>query len=282
MFKALAKNVNAIIAIKKANVYDSVTKGQLKCPVNTPLKISSTADKALLTKEGYIYPIINTTRYMDSHKDVHIDGLWNKSAKEQNGKTFYVADHDLTIDGTIAWSDDVNITIQNIDWSSVGKDYEGYTEALIFEIEKSKVIHAKAMLLIDKKKDVQSSIRMQYINMRLALDSQDPELAAHKAVFDQYVSQIANKEIAIENGYFWAITEAKIVNEGSMLIKGSNDATSLQHHTSKEEQPEQSTDYKAEPSEDTQRAIEAKRKKKQAALKALSENIENTLKAKAI
>ena len=38
---------------------------------------------------------------------------------------------------------------------------------------------------------------------------------------------IANKEEADRVGYFWAVTEAKIVKEGSMVLFGSNSVTPL-------------------------------------------------------
>ena len=40
-------------------------------------------------------------------------------------------------------------------------------------------------------------------------------------------TSIANKAQAIEQGYFWVVTEAKISQEGSMVLRGSNDATPI-------------------------------------------------------
>lgn len=274
MFKALARSANDIIALKTANIYNSVDKGQLRCPANIPIKIHSVANKSVVMKDGYIYAVINTTNYIDSHSDVHIPGIWNKSAKEQNGKTFYVMDHELSIASTIAWKSDVNIMVQDIEWSSVGKDYQGQTEALIFEIEASKLMNDLAANLIKEKKDVENSIRMQYVSMKLAVNSTDPELREYKATFDQYINIIANKEVALEQGYFWAVTEAKIVKEGSMVLAGSNDATGILS-VSEKEQPSLDTEYK-EPVNTTHQKAKAKRK---AALEALSNKINQTLKA---
>lgn len=268
MFKALKSSSNEIIALKKAAINNSVLKGQLSGGVSTSIK-SGLESKSLQLKEGYIYPVINTTRYIDSHNDVHIDGLWNKSAKEQNGRVFYVTDHNLSVNSVIAWKDDVNILVQDIPWSAVGKSYEGTTEALIFEIKKDSIRNEQAKFIIESKKDVENSVRMQYVSIRLAIDSNDDELAENKAIFDKYIDSIANKDVALELGYFWAVTEAKIVMEGSMVLAGSNDATSII-------QPEKSTDINTEPEKSTQARKEYLQKKKEA-IDRVSSKIESVL-----
>ncbi len=61
----------------------------------------------------------------------------------------------------------------------------------------------------------------------------------------------------MENGYFFGVEEAKIILEGSMVIRGSNDATPIRQKLDEavsdtsEEQPEKST----EPAFDLMKAI---------------------------
>ena len=45
-----------------------------------------------------------------------------------------------------------------------------------------------------------------------------------KKIWDKYYPVVANKEIADECGYFWVVTEAKVI-EGSAVPIGSNQAT---------------------------------------------------------
>ena len=65
---------------------------------------------------------------------------------------------------------------------------------------------------------------MRYVKLELAINSESKWDAEEKAVWDKYYPEIVNKEQADERGYFWAVTEAKIV-EGSAVVKGSNYAT---------------------------------------------------------
>ena len=226
LFKALKDNEDDIIEFKKGHVYKGidkcVTTGQLSKDIETAKGIGFRA------KDGFIYPIISTTRYMDSHDDVHFDGCFNKTVKDQEGRVYYCADHNLSTTGVVANKRDVKMMIKSIPWSVVGKDYEGQTQKLIFEIEKSKIINEIALKLIESDPDIENSIRMIYTDVQMGINSKDKAFAENKAYFDSRIDMIANKEKAISQGYFFGVESLKIHKEGSMVIEGgSNDATRI-------------------------------------------------------
>jgi hypothetical protein len=244
LFKELKANEGKIISLKRAKEYKSAEKGQLS--ISGAYLKSDVASKAgLQTKEGFVYPVINTTRYMDGHDDVHFDGLWKKSLQEQQGKIFYVSGHSMKIDDVIAWPEDVKAFTTMLDWSFVGKEYAGQTEALIYEIDEAKIKKGSALEAIKERRKVQGSVSMFYVKITMALDSTDKEYKANKEYFDSKINLIANKDKAIEQGYFFGVEEAKIAKEGSMVLLGSNDATEIIYH-----------DEKDEPSNDTHKIIE--------------------------
>lgn len=222
MFKALFASKDNIIKLKKAAIQKSADKGHMS---NTYLKVDTIKDFEV--KEDYIYPVINTTKYIDSHLDVHLDGLWSKSLNENKGQLLYVNDHSLKVADVIAWSEDVNAFTKDIPWKSIGKDFEGNTQALIYEIAKDKIVNAQAKQIIESKRPVQNSVRMQYVKIELAVNSNAKEYQTEKKAWDNYINQVANKEVAKDNGYMWLIKEAKIEKEGSMVLFGSNDATPI-------------------------------------------------------
>lgn len=245
MFKALLDNEEKIIGVKKAAIQKSCDKGQLD--TFNLFKVTEETKSLLSLKEGYIYPVINTTKYLDSHNDVHFNGIWNKSVKEQQSKILYVTDHEVKTSTVIAWQSDVTMLLKEVPWSFVGKNYEGNTQALIFEIKEDAIENEDAKKIISKRRPVQNSVRMQYVKIRLAINDTAKEFAEHKSYFDSVVESIANKEVAMERGYFWGVEEAKIVTEGSMVPYGSNDATPIQYA-----EAAVSTSDKQEPSNDTQ------------------------------
>lgn len=248
LFRELKKNENRLIDLKKSNVYKSHEKGQFSF-LNLTKGLDSV--KGLEgAKDNYIYPIISTTNYMDSHKDVHFNGSMTKTAKEQNGKVVYALDHELKFDSILAWQKDVNMFVTTIDWSVVGKSYVGQTEALIFEISKDKITRKDVLKSIENKvSEFENSIRMVYHKLVLGLNSTHKDDVANKAYYDARINEIVNKEVAQEDGYFWGVEELGIFKEGSLVVAGgSNDATSIY---SKEIEAVNNTS-KEEPFKDTQ------------------------------
>lgn len=227
LFLELKKNESKLIDLKKSSVYKSHEKGQFSF-LNMD-KTFGCSKANFNSKSGYIYPIISTTGYMDSHKDVHFNGSMNKTAREQQGKVLYALDHELKWDSILAWQKDVKMFVANIDWQMVGKNYFGQTEALIFEIAKDKIARKDVLKAIeDKASDFENSIRMVYYKVVLGVNSTNPDFAENKAYYDSRINQIFNKEVAIEDGYFWGVEELGIQKEGSLVVAGgSNDATSI-------------------------------------------------------
>jgi hypothetical protein len=257
LFKALKTNKKELVGLKTAQVKNSDS-------------IRSTMNKVEATKaitgleDGFIYPVINTTKYMDSHNDVHMDGIWNKSLTDQVGKVHYLINHELEVGKVIAYPKDVETFTKDVLWSDLGVDFAGTTEALMFKTRVFDYSNADAKKIIQEKIDIEHSIRMQYVKIDLAIDSTDEDMQQEKAVWDMYINDIANKEAAIEQGYFWAVTEAKIYKEGSMVLAGSNDVTPMVYPT-KDNEPDASTQNN-EPSNDTQTKQDLKEKAKKETL----------------
>ena len=225
LFSALKTANDLIIAKKKSAILSTVEKGLNFSTKDVKKNPFTTTAKGIQQKEGFIYPIINTIGYLDSHNDLHVNGIWNKSAAEQVGKVHYVADHVIGVQNLIAHKSHVNIMVENVSWSSVGYNYPGTTQALVFEIEEKNLMHEKAQQLLEKNLPVENSVRMQYVNIVLCLDSSAKEDEEFRANYNKYHPLIANKDEFEEIRYFYAVLEAKIVGEGSMVLEGSNSAT---------------------------------------------------------
>ena len=220
LFTALKSNKEKLIGLKKAKIFNS---DSLK---NVSVK-SLTTLKGFDLDDEYSYHVINTTKYLDSHGDVHTDNIWNKSIQEQQGKVYFVADHDLSIKSVIAFPSDVEMYMQTIKWSDLGVDAIGDTNALMFKVKKSDVQLESALKIIQNKIEIEHSVRMQYVKIDLAVNDTSDEFKEEKGVWDSTIDQIANKTKANEDGFFWRVSEAKISQEGSMVLRGSNDATPM-------------------------------------------------------
>ena len=178
--------------------------------------------------------IINTTKLFDSHGDVHFDQLWNKSLKE--GSFYLVKQHEFNFEGII--SDNVKAFTKQMTWHELGINFEGKTQALVFD---SVIDKAENPLMFEKYrtgKVKQHSVGMQYVKIELAVN--DDCYEKEFAVWEKYFDEIANKEDVLSAGYFWAVTEAKII-EGSAVVKGSNWVTPTLNIQQTKSQPDEST-----------------------------------------
>jgi hypothetical protein len=193
--------------------------------------------------------IINTTKLFDSHGDVHFDQLWNKSLKESKGFSL-IQEHQFNFKGTI--SDNVKAFTKQISWHELGINFEGKTQALVFD---SVIDKAENEFMFDKYrtgKVTNHSVGMQYVKIELAVN--DDRYKDEYAIWEKYFDEIANKEDALAAGYFWPVTEAKII-EGSAVKRGSNWATPTLSIQQTKGEPEPST-RKHEPPKGTLKASE--------------------------
>ena len=101
------------------------------------------------------------------------------------------------------------------------------TQALIYKVAKSDIINPLAKEWLESKSDIEASVRMQYVSVELALNSDSKSDQEEKAVYDEYIDKIANKSDYEEIEYFWVVKEAKNVGESSLVLAGSNNATGV-------------------------------------------------------
>jgi len=219
----LVKNKKTLIDAKKSNI---VTHKFCSHALVSVRDESDTVKEVSSIEIGdTISPVINTTNYMDSHRDVHAKSIWNKSAKEQNGKVYYIINHDLEIGKVIAKPDDVSIEVRDMDWRELGRDYKGTTNALIFHVKLRDYANKDFIDALKAGFPLQNSIRMRYIDVELAVSS--PQYEEEYEVWKKYIDEVANRDEAEKYGYFYYVKEAQIYMEGSAVLFGSNDATPI-------------------------------------------------------
>jgi len=221
LFKFLITNKNHLIDEKKHGIKraDAISFNYIH---EKDVASKSVVDDLLSKDEIEVKAVINTTNLMDSHHDVHIDGLWNKSISEQK-RTYHLQEHNMSFDHVI--STDVKASTKKMTWKELGFDFDGTTEALIFD---SKVMKSRNPFMFEQyaKGYVDNhSVGMQYVKLALCIN--DADYKEEKTNWDKYIDRVANKEDAEKSGYFWAVTEAKLM-EGSAVLAGSNWATPTQ------------------------------------------------------
>lgn len=224
MFAELKANKDKIVGLKKA-AYKFSDPASFIIKQKDAEKIGVEAEAIGIG--SFIYPVINTTNYLDSCGDVHLDGIWDVSVKDNKGKLYYIINHELEIGKVIAYPQDVEASVVQMDWSELGLSFIGKTQALIFKVKLTEASNKDAFGAIVNKAALQNSVRMQYIDMILCIDDSGEDFKQEYENFYKYLAVIANKQDAMDAGYFWAIPQAKIVKEGSACLYGANDATPI-------------------------------------------------------
>lgn len=220
LFDFLVENQESLIAQKCATIkFADGFGGHVPFVKND---FSSKATNQDSENEIFVKAVINTTGILDSHGDVHIKGLWKKSLKE-NKRVMMLQEHkNNQFDKIIASGEDLKAFTTDYTWKELGYDAEGETEALVFD---AKVKKNRNSYMFEQYKQGfvdNHSVGMLYIKLRIAINDKDYVQA--KEAWDQYISQVVNNKEAEEQGFFWAVLEAKVI-EGSAVPNGSNPIT---------------------------------------------------------
>lgn len=223
MFKYYKDNLKTLVKEKKSAIKqaDPVIFVSVKNINKEFATKSDTVSVQLKENEILAKVVMNTTNLIDSHMDCHIPGLWKKTIAE-NPTTTHLQEHVRTFDHVI--SNNAIPSVKMMNWTDLGFQYEGKTQALIFDtvIEKERNEFMYNQYL--KGWVTQHSVGMQYVDIFLCINSEEKYYQEEKGYWDKYYPQVVNKKVADDFGLFWAVTTAKLI-EGSAVVFGSNYAT---------------------------------------------------------
>ncbi len=226
----LVANKKDIVEFKKTSMKftDLYGESHLEAAVVKGLNTNHTDDPS----SGVIKRTIigNTYNWLDSHSDVHLDGIFSKSISDRQDKIFHLHDHEQKITAKVGKP--TNIYEKAVAWSDLGVDKPGKTMALFMDSNIMKDWNAQVFGQYLSKEINQHSVGMIYVKIDLAVN--DPEQKVEFAVWTKVINNIANKEKATKQGYFWAVSEAKLI-EISGVLAGSNELTPTMENKIEEE-----------------------------------------------
>lgn len=223
LFKYLKENKSLLVAEKKSTKKeaDSISFSvPVTCPEGKTIKSESFGQVDLETINAEV--VINTTNILDSHGDVHMKGIWTKSLKERKD-LFLLQEHNMSFEGVI--TDELKASVKSYTWAELGfSDFKGTTEALVFDAAINSDRNEYMFEQYFKGRVKNHSVGMIYVNLFLCINSDEKYYREEKDNWDKYIKEVVNQQDAIDLGYFWAVTEAKVI-EGSAVLRGSNYAT---------------------------------------------------------
>jgi hypothetical protein len=259
LFKFLVNNKNDLIREKKSLM--KRTEPFLFTPsiLTTEVKVSSNKDVNTNTEETFIPDadtvrvkvVANTANWIDSQLDMLIDDCWKNSIKARQGMIPHLHDHYQCIGGKVG--EVVSIYSQYMNWSELGINSNGSTQVLIFETDIFKSYNEAVYNQYRLKKINQHSIGLQYVNISLCIN--DKENEKEFDYWNKYYPTVINKDVADEYGFFWVVSEIKLL-ENSCVLFGANELTptlEVKHNTLYE--PEESIQIEPPPSFNLKEAL---------------------------
>lgn len=223
LFKYLVENKSDLLEMKKA------TKKTYVISPSLVLDDSSTglANKELFTStkndtEAVIKRTIigNTYNWLDSHGDVHVGSTFSKSIGERVGKIWHLHDHLYQLTAKVGTPE--KVYEKDVKWTDLGINKAGKTTVLMMDSNIEKVKNESIFGEYKSGNIDQHSVGMYYVKIELAIN--DDEFEDEYKIFNQYIDLIGNKNKAIEQGWFYAVKEAKLI-EISAVLEGSNELT---------------------------------------------------------
>lgn len=252
LFAALKANKDDIFAIKKAITKHSDSFGHnvfeknVSKSINKAIAVDDNATKISKTVIG------NTYYWLDSHDDVHIEGIFTKSISENQKRILHLHDHLQQVAAKVGIPK--LVYEKSIPWADLGINKPGNTTSLLMDSDIVKDMNPSIFYQYNNNQIDQHSVGMIYVSLAMCIDSTDPYYKEEFVNWNKYIGMIGNSDKAMEQGFFFAITEAKL-KEISAVTDGSNSLThTLNEANSTEEQPLKSTEH--QPQFDLLKAIQ--------------------------
>jgi len=220
LFEYLHSNKSEISEMKKASKKTYVNTPGLMVADMTKLKALSTSidsDTDTVIKRTIVG---NTYNWLDSHGDVHVGSTFGKSLGERQGKIWHLHDHEYKLTAKVGTP--LKVWEQEVKWTDLGVDKKGNTTSLFMESNIKKSMNGQIFAEYKSGAIDQHSVGMYYVKMDLAINDSDYE--EEFKVWNDTIGNIGNKSKAEEQGFYWAVKEAKLI-EISAVLEGSNELT---------------------------------------------------------
>ena len=261
LFSYLKSNKKSIIAKKCSSQIKSddgdnepFTYGCLEIRANDKKRIGAKVEKSIAIKEDLsddelgVDAIANMAGWCDSYMDVLIPDCWNRTISEKGASNkqliYHLKNHTYSTDAIVGG--DVKMSSKYIDLNlfNIESDLK-QGQALIGSSIVRKKYDSKCFHLYSDDEVKQHSIGLRYLKIYLCVNSDDDEYKTEKENWEKYHKYVINKDKVDGRGYFFAVTEIKLI-EYSAVLYGANELTTVQG-TSKSDP---SADIHEEPSAD--------------------------------
>ena len=197
--------------------------------------------------------IANMAGWCDSYMDVLIPDCWEETIKEKGASNkqliYHLKNHVYSTDAIVGGNVKMRSGWLDLSQFNIESDLiQG--QALIGNSIVKQSYDKKCYYLYLDDEVKQHSIGLRYIRIYSCVNSEDEDYVVEKENWDKYYKYVINKNKVDDKGYFWAVTEIKLL-EYSAVLFGANELTTVQE-INKDEAVDDTSEIN-EPSDDTHR-----------------------------
>lgn len=165
----------------------------------------------------------NAAWYCDQYLDVLTDKSYDKTIEQKSvGGVFppHIKDHIYS--STSHVGDVLNVYTKRIQLKKLGLQQDGSTVCVCWETDIRKAYDEKVFLFYGNGKINQHSIGLWYVKIELAVN--DENYQKEYEIWKKNYEKIINKEPVDKYGFFWLVSEIKLI-EVSCVLFGANELT---------------------------------------------------------
>lgn len=248
----LRSNVDKLIKQKKSLPVKSDIMDWGCLPVNKSQQLKE--DGTMLSPDEIeVNNIANLSGWCDSYVDVCIKNCWQKGITDK-AIVYHLKNHDYSTDDIVGKDAELYTKMFDLNYFGIESDVKK-AQALMMRSIVPKDYDKKTFLLYKDNQIKQHSIGYWIIQMKLCIDSEMEEDEQYKKNWDKYYPEVINKDKVDKYGFFWALTEIRIL-ENSCVLFGANEHTG-NYSSSENTKAVVETPQKIEPSAKDTRLLQA-------------------------
>jgi hypothetical protein len=222
LFAFLIENKDALKAQKKSFIKetDVVICGPELLVIDKDGTLKAAGEGEADPTKVHVKVVGNACWWMDSQRDVLIKDSAKRSIAARKGMIPHLADHNQKLAGQVG--DVTDVYLEDVSLRKLGLDKSGATQCVVMESDVQKSYDERVFNLYKRNRVNQHSIGLQYVTLDLAINDEEHEKEID--FWNKYIDKVINKEEAEELGYFWVVSEYKLLEVSGVLF-GANELT---------------------------------------------------------
>ncbi len=214
----LKANKSELLKTKLSNTEIAIAPVEVAFLPKTTVVQESSVNKDTLD----VRMVCSTSWFFNGNYEVLTDNAYTTSIAARGTSIPHIVDHNHSATSHVG--DTTKVYTETMSAKDLGASVDNQVTALIMESTVRKDYNPDVFKFYANGKINQHSIGYLYKDVKIAVNSKDPELKDEKAVWDANYDKIVNKDQVSKAGFFFLVNELDVL-ENSAVLFGANSLT---------------------------------------------------------